>query len=1454
LEDDREELLETFMNTKKIDLHICISIALELAELIGKRHSSGAAVNNLNPARIRIQLQGDRPALRLIIPSAERHERSPARQEASVQAYVYVSPEQTGRMNRVVDQRSDLYVLGVLYYELLTGERLFKAETADQWIHAHMAQLPVPPRTVKPEIPQTLSDLVLKLLSKAPEARYYSAFGLLHDLQVCRQQLRESGAIASFPLGTVDELSRFRLPDKLYGRDHELRGLYDAYERACAGAMEIVLIGGRAGNGKSTLVKTVQTSIAHTQGYFISGKFDQLKQSAPYASLIRAFRDLIRQILTTDEQRIAFWKTKLSRILGRSGIVLTDVIPELTLIIGQQPPVEDLPPAESTNRFQTLFGNFMKAFADKAHPLVIWLDNLQWADAASLDLLRALINDPSNKHLLIIGTYRNNEIDAQPELHSKCAVIRHLNIDAFGYPSVFQYIADALHAEPATIGPLAKTLYRQTAGNPFYLKQMLQLLYDEKLLYFQFDKKRWEWHTQSINELEGFQDVANLIMGRFNALPTETREVLQLAGCIGSAFDLHTLSVLYGRNIAVTEQDLLPALNEGLVLTENDKFIFLHDHVQKAAYDLIPDEEKKHVHLKIGRLLLRYFHSDAADDHLFEVAHHLNLGSSLMSDVAEIEQLAGLNLQAGRKAKASAAYALALELLDKGAQLIAADGWSRNFALYASLLLEGLECRYFCGYFDQAEADLELLLLKVTDKVDRAKIYVVQITMYAFRKKEKQAGAVALKAMAEFGMRIPSKASRLSVVAEIASTQLCLARKKGRLKDLPLSRDPMHKALASIVMVSSSILFIVNAELAVIVFAKYVRMSLRQGHSEAFSIALGSYAITLSHGLKKYNTALRLAEIALDYAGKADSTLLQGKIQCIMALILQFHRPRDLGQYFHQAGQLSLEGGDLVYAGYAIASRLITESGDLRRLQQICHLYEEQAAQALDGTTLKVLYQTKQYVHLLQNATETRQLIFSNEHFDETVLLQENISSNEHKGNLYYFFTCKLEVYYLYAQYSEAVAIAEKSSELYASILLSVTQRHCFYYALAIMAAYPGTPNNAKRKYRKSLKSLFARMESWTKVVPESTVSKYRIMLAERARLDGKHAQAAKLYGEAIAWARQQDCPQDEAIANELAAQLFLSSNNHQLAEAYLLNACQAYYKWGATGKVKSLQERYPELMSIRFADLEDAGGSVEQEAAAAENKPGAEFDQQWDMDTLRQASKILTKEATETEWLEAFLHLAIHNVGAEKGIVLLSRNGELIAEAGKIINRNPDGPVGAGDAYSAAVVQFVMRTRESVVLGDARQSLFALDPYILRQRPLSILCLPIRYPDSRDGVLYLENNLTPDAFTAERLEVLEMLFSRMAYMKLWQLTDRNHGAANNADAKITPSPVESLSNREIEVLRLMAEGLSNKEIALRLSITEGTVKIHAFNLYGKLQVSRRVQAVSKARELRLLD
>ncbi|MFC5471343.1 AAA family ATPase [Cohnella suwonensis] len=1451
MEDNNEMTLKAFMTTNIVDLRTFFTVSLELAEVLRKLHLRGLIRHNLDPENILIHSQSGRMMLQPL-------------KDDLIRAFAYISPEQTGRMKRKIDQRSDLYALGVLYYELLTGELPFKATTANEWIHAHMALLPIPPRTLKPEVPQMLSDLVMKLLSKTADNRYQSAYGLYVDLLKCSDQMKAKGIIEPFPLGESDEISRFRLPEKLYGREKEWQELLNAYERSRSGSMEVMLIGGHAGSGKTALIKGIQKPVMHTKGYFISGKFDQLKQSIPYASLIIAFRDLIRQILAENEDQIAEWRKRLLEALGQSGRVLIEVISELTLIIGKQLPVEDLPPAESTNRFQTLFSNFIKVFAHKKHPLVIWLDDLQWADPASLHLLQVLINDPSNKYLFIIGTYRNNEIHEGHlleesffgNLRKTGTSIQYMNIEALGYLNVIQYVADVLHSDPSRIKPLAETLYEKTAGNPFYLKQTLQFIYDEKLLYFNSDKTRWDWNLKSIKEREGFKDVISLIVGRFNTLPEETRQVLRLAGCIGNSFDIRMLSMLYGQETEYTEQDLLPALTEGLVLPDKDTYIFLHDRVQKAAYDLIPDEEKKQVHLKIGRLMLRFFHSEETDEHLFEVVHHLNLGSEFMTDPAEIEQLARLNLQAGRKAKASAAYVQALELLKTGAHLIEVEGWTRYYSLYYHLLLESSECEYFCGYFVRAEAILEQMLQHVGSSVDRAKIYVIQVTMYAYRKKEEEAGKIALKAMAEFGLNIPSEASRLSIIAEIMYTQLWLTSKPKLLQDLPISRDPLHKALADIVVAASSSLFNVNQELAVILFAKYVRMSLKQGNSEAFSFMLSSYASALCFGLKRYRTALRLAEIALRYSEKIESVLLKGRNHMKMGLILQFQRPQESGRYFQKAGQLSLESGDMVYAGYSISIHVITVSGDLRYLNALCQSYADKASRGLDAMTVRVLHLTMQYVSLLQSASSER-LIFTSESFDEDQLLREEVLNDTHKSHLYCYYTNKLEVYYLFEHYSEAAALAAESVKFGMNTMPLHNQRHCFYYALAIMAEYPGAPNPIRRSYRKVINKLLAQMKKWTKVVPESTMSRYRLMLAESARLDDDHSMAAKLYDQAIQWAEGTDYPQDEAIANELAAKYYLSMDKNKIAEAYLQKASKAYFKWGATGKVRSLQERHPFLMTLSFIEKdepEDINDSVEEELVADDRGLNNGLDKELDMDTLRQASKIVSKDKEEAELLESFLDLAIRNAGAEKGLVLLGREGKWVVEAEKDINRNPERPVDSGDHYSTAVVQFAMRTRESVVLGEARQSIFASDPYIRQKRPKSILCLPIGYPDNRVGVLYLENNLTSDAFTADRLEVLEMVFSRMAYLKLWQSQDHADEAAGIEKVKVKPSSVESLSNREMDILRLMAEGLSNKEIALRFEITEGTVKNHVFNIYGKLQVKRRVQAVSRARELHILD
>lgn len=1461
MEDHNDVTLKVFLGKNTMELRTFLSISLELAEMLGKLHQKGFVRQDLNPEYISIHPSSGRLTLQPLPQSnsVPVDERTATLEEERIQAFAYISPEQTGRMRRNIDACSDLYALGVLLYELLTGELPFQAKTAAEWIHAHLALLPIPPRTRKPEVPQVIHDLVLKLLSKTAENRYQCAYGLQDDLQKCLDQLKEKGIIEPFPLGEADERSRFRLPEKLYDREKELQALLAAYERSRSGSVELMVIGGHAGSGKTELMKAIQMPVMHKNGFFISSKFDPLKQSIPYAALILAFRDLVRQILAGADDQIAEWRKRLLAAVGQSGITLTEVISELTLIIGEQPPVKALPPVESTNRFHALFGNFIKAFADKKHSLVITLDDLQWADPASLQLLQVLIQDPSNRYLFIVGTYRLLEIHEGHvleelffgNLRKTGIAASFINVEALGLPNVIQYVADVLHADPSRIKPLAEAVYQKTGGNPFYVKQMLQFFYEEKLLYFNSDEMRWDWHMDAVKEREGFPDVISLIARRFAALPEETRQMLRFASCFGHSFDIRMLSELYEQETEVTEQDLLPALGEGLILAEQHTYTFLHDRVRKAAYDLIPDEEKKNVHLKIGRLLLRFFDSDATDDHLFEVVHHLNGCSELITDRAEIDQLARLNLRAGRKAKASAAYVSALELLKKGAQLIEMEGWSRHDALYFSLMLESSECQYFCGYFEQAEAVLEQLLLHTKHPTDRSRIYVIQITMYAFQKREGKACEIAVKAMAEMGLTISPKSSRLAMLTEIAKTQLQLATKRDLIKDLPMNRDPLHQALADIVMASSSILFIVNRELAVILFAKYVRMSLNQGHSEAFSIALGSYAITLAFGFKRYGAALRLAEIALSYSEKTDSILLKGKIQLIVALILQFLRPQELGPHFQKAGQLSLEGGDLVYAGYAISSHLIiAASEDLRHLNYLCKTYPEQAARALDGMTLRVLHQTMQYVHLMQNTTDSSPMTGDGVPSEGGRLPQEEITNDEHKGNRYFYVTCKLKVFYLNARYSEAVALAEDSKNLEAgaTLLLTVKQRHCFYHALAIMADYRGATVPLRRRYRKTLVQLLARMEQWTKVVPESTLSKYRLMLAEWARLRDDPTKAAEFYDQAIRTAQEHGYPRDEAIANELAARYYFSVDKNKIAEAYLQNACAAYYKWGAFGKMKNLHERYPvlnKLPSLEKASV-DVHNNPEKEIVVIDKGKERELDKELDMATLRQASEIGPRDREEGEWLESFLDLAIRNAGAEKGVVLLGMKGNVVAVAEKDMNRHPEKPVDHEERYSAGVVRFVMRTGESVVLGEACQSMFASDPYIQRTRPKSILCLPILYPDTRNGVLYLENNLTPASFTVDRLQVLEMVFSRMAYLKLWQSQQYHSDEAGKL--------VEPLTNREIDIVRLIAEGLSNKEIALRLNITEGTVKIHIVNLYGKLQVKRRVQAVSKARELQLLD
>lgn len=1477
-----EMALKTWLSLNRMGISLFLSIALQLAEWTQRQHAQGRLLYSVRPDRIYIQIHEGEPLLRFEAVRTASAEEGRGRQRfaeraegEALETLAYISPEQTGLLQRAVDERSDLYGIGLLFYELLAGSHPFQARSAGEWMHAHVALVPTPPQTLNPAVPTVIGELVMKLLSKSPDQRYQSAYGLYDDLRQCALRYREKGAIDPFPLGEVDDLTRFCLPEQLCGREAEWQELLGAYERVQAGAMALLLIGGGAGNGKTSFVQALRKPVQQDNGYFISGKCDPL-HSSPYASLIAAFRELVRQWLGESEDRVRFWRSRLHKALGRNGRLLVDVMEELALIIDRQPPVEELPPSAATHRFQTLFGRLIGTVADPERPLVLWLDDLQWADAATLELLHVLWQDSALSHVLLIGTYRDNELDEGHRLarlflnnkeERRSGALQQIRIGSLGYPHVVNYVAETLHSAPDVVRPLAEALYRRTGGNPFYLKQLLQRCYDERAIRFDTDAGGWSWQLPAVLDGGAFEDVTSLIVSRFQPLPEATHRALRLASCCGGAFDIALLSPLYDEGKEQMAEALIPALNEGLLMaSEQGVYTFLHDQVQQAAYGLIPPAEKRRLHFMIGNQLLLLHQMDSTDARLFETVHHFNLCIEDLAKPAERRHLALLNLQAGKKAKARAAYAQALALLETGAELLGGEGWSGAPELYFQMLLESSECLYFCGRFAQAEAVLAELKQKATQPAERARIYVIQISMYAFQNRENQAGRIALQAMAEFGLKVPSRVSSLIVLAEIGRTQLWLSRNEHRLDRLPASQEPMHKALADIVTASASILFILDEQLFTVMFARYVRMSLLHGASEALAMALGSYAIAVCFGLRGYETALRLIDLALRSAGQMDSVALKGKISFMAAFIYQFLKPGEAEWYYMQSEQACLESGDMIYAGYAISSRLITDVGDLRRLRRICEHYALQGTQALDEMTRRTIVLTTRYVQLLQGETDAGGRLKARESFNERELLKESVENNTDRSHHLYYYTCRMEILYLLGEYEEALACAERGKPFDGAQTLSFVQRFTFYYALSLAARYKEAQAKTRREYRGAFRRLMARMKHWSRVVPESARAKYVILQAEAARLEGKTALALDLYDQSARLAKQYGYPQDEAIASELAAGLLLSLQRPALAMGFLLIACQAYGKWGANGKVDSLRKRYPSLRTQMpgeaTASASGEAGKTGEEGEATGWSDGADQPRQLDMETLRKAARLLPEGAGRQELLLAFLDLAIHYAGAERGIMLAEKDGKWTVEAEQQMNADTSSEDGQDASFAASIVQFVLRTQEPVVEGTAERGVFASDPYVRSHRLQSVLCLPLRYPDQQAGALYLENNLTSDAFTAGRLDVLEMAFSQMVYAKQWpspsavRLTNAESADVSAPEAArpgILPELIESLSQRELDVLRLMADGLSNKEIAIRLSISEGTVKSHAFNIYGKLQVNRRVQAVSRARELQLL-
>ena len=968
LEDEGRPLLKALIQEGGMDLATFLRVGARLAVVLQGLHHRKLIHKDINPYNLLVDPEGGTVTLIEFglasrMPAEHQAPRHPNVLEGTI---AYLSPEQTGRMNRDIDYRTDFYSLGVTFYEMLTGHLPFESRDPLEVIHGHVARTPPSAHEVRPEIPVSISDMVTRLMAKAAEERYQSASRVVADLTRWQSEWESGSALGPADSGRGDVGDRLLVPQRLYGRERQLARLMTAFERVGAGPSQLVLVSGYSGIGKSSLIRELYKPLVARRGYFIAGKFDQIVRP-PFGALLQALRDLIHQLLAGDDDQVASWRTRLTDALGSGAAALAEVVPEISAIVGAQPPAPALGPAETENRLRLAFQNLLHAIARRDHPLVLFLDDLQWADGVTLSLLEPLLTAADIDALLVIGAYRDNEVDpAHPlarvlaAMDSAGVLTMRLPLEPLAHPDLTNLVRDALHCESADAGRLAHLVGKKTGGNPFFVGQFLKALRDASLLTFDYERECWTFEMDAIANAGMTDNVIELMTAKIQRLPPHTRRVLTLAACIGNAFDRPTLAVISEQREDAAAADLQEAIDEGLILpaTPGGGFTFLHDRVQQAAYALIPAERRQAVHLTVGRLLRVRLDAEPTDERLFDVAHHLNLGRGLIEDSAERLALAQLDLSAGLKAKAAAAHEAALDYLRAALDLITPGLWSEDYDLAFSLHLEAAECEYRCGNFAEAEQQFATLLRRAATSLDQARVHRLRSVQYENLSNYADALATARECLGLFGVSLPESTEerQAALEAEIASIQLLLGdRPIASLADLSVMTDPEVRMVMNVLTdIWASAYILGGAVLARLISATMVRLSLEHGNVEESAYGYVTHAITVGPARGDYRSAYEFGTLALRVNERFNDRRRRAKIhQQFHAHVNLWRRPMATCiPYAREASRSGLESGDFLYAAYGAGTEAwpaMLSTQDLARFVERLHPERRTDRQAQGG-------------------------------------------------------------------------------------------------------------------------------------------------------------------------------------------------------------------------------------------------------------------------------------------------------------------------------------------------------------------------------------------------------------------------------------------------------------------------------------------------------------------------
>src|SRR5271165_6940763 len=1345
-----------------------LRLAVNLAAGLGKLHRRGLIHKDIKPVHILVD-----PITTKVwftgfgISSLLARERQAAEPlEVIAGTLAYMAPEQTGRMNRSIDSRSDLYSLGVTFYQMLTGALPFTASDPMDWVHCHVARQPAPPAERRTEVPGVISAVVMKLLAKTAEERYQTAAGLEADLRRALAEWESRARIDAFPLGTRDLPDQLLIPECLYGREREIASLHAAFDRVVAGGgPELVLVAGQAGVGKSAVVHELHRALVPTRGLFASGKFDQYRRDIPYTGLAQALLNLIRPLLAKSEAELVPWRTALTAALGLNGALMVTLLPDLEHIIGPQPLVAELPPRDAQRRFQLVFRRLLGVFARPEHPLALFLDDLQWLDAATLDLLEDLLTQPDLQHLLLIGAYRDDEVTPGHPLMRRMAAIPQAGgrvqvvvLKPLGLEDVSRIVADALHC--GSVRPLARLVHEKTAGNPFFAIQFLTALAEEGLLTFDRDAARWTWDLRRIRAKGYTDNVVDLLLGKLRRLPATTQAVLKRLACLGNSAPIATLALVQSGSEDALHATLWAAIRAGLLFRQEGAYRFLHDRVREAAYALIPDGERAAAHLTIGRRLAARTPPGAVEEGIFEIVGQLNCGAALIRSGKERERLAELNLIAGRRAKSSTAYASALTYLTAGASLLPGDAWKRRHDLAFALELNRAECEFLTGALAEAEARLAELADRAASP-SLATLTRLRVDLFMTLGRTDRAVGVGLECLRCFGIAWSAHPTKDEVRDEYGRLWRRLGdRSIEALIDLPPMADPVARATIDVLTSLVTPALFTDENLRCLVIGRMGNLSLKHGNSDASCYAYTAVGNVLGLTFGDYQAGFRFGQVGLDLADQPGMERLRARVYLAFGNLAKpsARHVRTGRPLAGHAFEIAQQAGDLTYAAIScnnLLTQLLASGAPLAEVQREAEAGLDFARRARFDLVGGLIIVQLQLIRTLRGLTPVFGC-FNDDGFAEQQF-ERRLEGEPSLGiAAWMYWIRKLEARTLANDYAAALPAAARAERLlWMSPAIFERADYHFYAALALIALCEAASDAESAQYREGLAVHQRQLRAWAEHCPENFVSRAALVGAEIARVEGRELDAERLYEDAIRSARTSGFVHNEALAYELAARFYLARGFEDFARIYMHNARACYLQWGAEGKVRQLDQSYPRLQT----EEPPLGPTSAIEARV----------EQLDLATVIKVSQAASSEIEFEKLIDTLMRTAIEQAGAERGLLALARGAELriAAEAttsgDKVIVRVGDQSMSAV-ALPESVLNYVQRTRDNIILDDAAAgSPFAEDKYIRHRHARSILCLPLVNQAKLIGVLYLENSLAPRVFAPARTPVLKLLASQAA-------------------------------------------------------------------------------------------